>query len=69
VSESPRYAGRGIAALAADPKKRRWNQQSLTSGQLAEIYGVTDLDGTRPDVWRYVEDDEAGVATDPEDYR
>jgi NAD(P)-dependent dehydrogenase (short-subunit alcohol dehydrogenase family) len=52
-SESPRYVGRAIAALAADPQLHRWNQQSVTSGQLASEYGFTDVDGTRPDVWNH----------------
>ena len=69
VSESPRFVGRGVAALAADPDRRRWNQRSVTSGQLAAIYGFTDLDGSRPDVWRYNEDVEAGLEADPENYR
>lgn len=51
TSESPRFVGRGIAALAADPGRARWNQQSVTSADLARAYGVTDLDGTRPDCW------------------
>jgi NAD(P)-dependent dehydrogenase (short-subunit alcohol dehydrogenase family) len=55
ASESPRYVGRAIAALAADPNRSRWNQQSVTSGQLAKEYGFTDIDGSRPDVWRYTE--------------
>jgi NAD(P)-dependent dehydrogenase (short-subunit alcohol dehydrogenase family) len=50
-SETPRYVGRGIAALAADTGRARWNQQSVTAGQLARDYGVTDLDGTQPDAW------------------
>ena len=50
-SESPRYVGRGIAALAADPERARWNQHSVTAADLAREYGVTDLDGTRPDSW------------------
>jgi len=53
LSESPRYVGRAVAALAADPQRARWNQQSLTSGRLAWVYGFTDVDGSRPDVWRY----------------
>ena len=69
VSESPRYVGRAVAALAADPERHRWNQRSVTSGQLALEYGFTDIDGSRPDVWRYMEDDEAGLAPDPEKYR
>ena len=69
VSESPRYVGRAVAALAADPDKRRWNQHSLTSGGLAQTYGFTDIDGSRPNIWKYTEDAEAGLAADPETYR
>ncbi|MEK1948186.1 MAG: SDR family oxidoreductase [Ensifer adhaerens] len=54
ISESPRFVGRAIAALAADPQKARWNGQSLSSGSLAQEYGLTDLDGSRPDCWRYM---------------
>lgn len=50
-SETPRYVGRGIAALAADPERARFNQASLTSADLARTYGVADLDGTAPDSW------------------
>src|SRR5215831_5715875 len=50
-SESPRYVGRAVAALAADPGRARWNQHSVTSAQLAEEYGFTDIDGSQPDAW------------------
>jgi NAD(P)-dependent dehydrogenase (short-subunit alcohol dehydrogenase family) len=50
-SESPRYIGRGIAAMAADPDRMRWNQKSVTSAQLARAYDVTDTDGSQPDSW------------------
>jgi NAD(P)-dependent dehydrogenase (short-subunit alcohol dehydrogenase family) len=50
-SESPRYVGRAVAALAADPNRARWNQQSVTAAQLAREYGFTDIDGTQPDSW------------------
>ena len=56
LSESPRYVGRAVAALAADPDRNRWNQQSVSSAQLARAYGFTDLDGSRPDIWRRLED-------------
>jgi hypothetical protein len=70
ASESPRYVGRAVAALAQDPKRARWNQKSLTSGQLAAEYGFTDVDGSRPDVWRYMQDVENGDANaDPSGYR
>jgi hypothetical protein len=69
VSESPRYVGRAVAALAADPDRRRWHQQSLTSGQLAKHYGFTDTDGSQPDVWQYTEAVEAGGSVAPDLYR
>jgi NAD(P)-dependent dehydrogenase (short-subunit alcohol dehydrogenase family) len=70
VSESPRFVGRAIVALAADPGRSRWNQQSVDSGRLAQEYGFTDVDGSRPDVWRYIaEVTEGGREADPGDYR
>ncbi|WP_189742011.1 SDR family oxidoreductase [Streptomyces nojiriensis] len=54
ISETPSYVGRAVAALAADPEVARWNGRSLSSGQLAREYGFTDLDGSRPDAWRYM---------------
>jgi NAD(P)-dependent dehydrogenase (short-subunit alcohol dehydrogenase family) len=69
VSESPRYVGRAVAALAADADRGRWNQQSVSSGELAVAYGFTDVDGSRPEVWRYMADDEQGFDPDPADYR
>ncbi|GAA1242429.1 SDR family oxidoreductase [Prauserella halophila] len=51
TSETPRFVGRGIAALAADPERAGWNQRSVTAGDLARAYGVTDVDGTCPDSW------------------
>ncbi|NUP79245.1 MAG: SDR family NAD(P)-dependent oxidoreductase [Nonomuraea sp.] len=54
VSETPAYTGRGVAALARDPERRRWSGRSVTSGDLAEAYGITDVDGSRPQVWRYI---------------
>jgi NAD(P)-dependent dehydrogenase (short-subunit alcohol dehydrogenase family) len=70
ISESPGFVGRAVAALAADPDVSRWNGQSLSSGQLAKVYGFTDLDGSRPDAWRYVpEVQDAGLPADTEGYR
>jgi NAD(P)-dependent dehydrogenase (short-subunit alcohol dehydrogenase family) len=70
VSESPRYVGRAVVALATDPRRERWNQRSATSAELAAEYGFTDIDGSRPDVWRYnqaVEDGDKNA--NPSDYR
>lgn len=50
-SETPRFVGRGIAALAADPERSRFNQRSVTAADLARQYGVTDVDGSQPDCW------------------
>lgn len=50
-SESPRYLGRAVAAVAPDPHRSRWNQRSVTSADLAREYGFTDIDGTVPDSW------------------
>jgi NAD(P)-dependent dehydrogenase (short-subunit alcohol dehydrogenase family) len=70
ISESPAFVGRAVAALAADPEVARWNGQSLSSGQLARVYGFTDLDGSRPDAWRYmVEVQDAGKPADVRGYR
>jgi hypothetical protein len=55
-SESPRYVGRGVAAIAADPDRKRWNQRSVTAAELAQEYGFTDLDGTQPDAWAHMDE-------------
>jgi NAD(P)-dependent dehydrogenase (short-subunit alcohol dehydrogenase family) len=70
LSESPRYVGRAVAALAADPGRARWNQKSVSSGQLASEYGFKDLDGSQPDIWRFIEEiSEHGLDANPNDYR
>lgn len=70
VSESPVMLGRAVAALAADPAKDRWNKASVSSFELAEHYGTTDADGSRPDAWRYiVEVREMGLPADVTGYR
>ncbi|WP_448951623.1 SDR family oxidoreductase [Labrys neptuniae] len=70
ISETPHFVGRAVAALAGDVDRSRWNGQSLSSGQLAQIYGFTDLDGSRPDAWRYIpEVEEAGRPADASGYR
>jgi NAD(P)-dependent dehydrogenase (short-subunit alcohol dehydrogenase family) len=70
ISESPRFVGRAVAALAADPDPMRRNGGSFSSGELARDYGFTDLDGSQPDCWRYlVEVQDAGLPADPTGYR
>jgi len=53
-SETPRYVGRGVAAIAADETRSRWNQRSVTSAELAREYGFSDTDGRQPDGWAYI---------------
>ncbi|MET9381697.1 SDR family oxidoreductase [Streptomyces sp. NPDC002928] len=70
ISETPRYVGRAVAALAADPDVARFNGRSLSSGGLAREYGFTDLDGSSPDAWRYlVEVQDRGKPADVTGYR
>jgi NAD(P)-dependent dehydrogenase (short-subunit alcohol dehydrogenase family) len=70
ISETPALVGRAVVALADDPEVGRWNGQSLSSGQLAQVYGFTDVDGSRPDAWRYmVEVQDAGGPADATGYR
>jgi NAD(P)-dependent dehydrogenase (short-subunit alcohol dehydrogenase family) len=70
ISESPRFVGRAVAALAADPDLQRRSGGSFSSGELAREYGFTDLDGSQPDCWRYmVEVQDAGRPADPVGYR
>jgi NAD(P)-dependent dehydrogenase (short-subunit alcohol dehydrogenase family) len=70
ISETPSYVGRAVVALAGDPDVVRWNGRSLSSGGLAQVYGFTDVDGSRPDAWRYlVEVQDVGGPADATGYR
>lgn len=70
ISESPAFVGRAVAALAGDPEVARWNGRSVSSGELAKVYGFTDLDGSAPDCWRYlVEVQDPGKPADVTGYR
>jgi NAD(P)-dependent dehydrogenase (short-subunit alcohol dehydrogenase family) len=54
ISESPTYVARGVAALARDSEVAQFAGQVLSARQLADLYGVTDVDGSRPDAWAYI---------------
>lgn len=71
VAESPYYLARAVAALAADPDRAaRWNGRSASSGELARVYGVRDVDGSQPDAWAYFEDvTYGGKGGSADDYR
>jgi NAD(P)-dependent dehydrogenase (short-subunit alcohol dehydrogenase family) len=67
ISESPGYVARGVAALAQDAAVSRWAGTILSARQLADAYGFTDTDGSKPDCWGYLaaygweRDDGAGI--------
>jgi NAD(P)-dependent dehydrogenase (short-subunit alcohol dehydrogenase family) len=71
ISESPAYVARGIAAMAADPDVERWSGDIVSARQLADAYGVTDVDGSKPDCWGHLAKYGWGHAdgTGIEDYR
>ncbi len=54
ASETPHFVGRAVAALAADPLVAARSGQVLTSWDLAEEYGFTDVDGRRPHWGRHI---------------
>src|SRR4029079_18983314 len=54
LSETPRYVGRAIVSLALDPNRARWNQQSVSLGELARVCGLTGSEGTSPDIWQHM---------------
>jgi NAD(P)-dependent dehydrogenase (short-subunit alcohol dehydrogenase family) len=54
ISESPAYVARGVAALAQDADVGRWAGTIISARRLADAYGVTDTDGSRPDCWGYL---------------
>jgi NAD(P)-dependent dehydrogenase (short-subunit alcohol dehydrogenase family) len=70
ISETPAYVGRAVVALAEDPDVGRWNGRTVSSGELAQVYGFTDVDGSQPDAWRYlVEVQDPGKEADTTGYR
>ncbi len=56
ASETPTYVARGVTALAGDPEVARHHGEVLTARQLSDAYGVTDVDGSRPDCWGVIRD-------------
>jgi NAD(P)-dependent dehydrogenase (short-subunit alcohol dehydrogenase family) len=68
ISESPTYVARGVAALAGAADVDQWAGTIISARRLADAYGVTDTDGSRPDCWGYLaaygweRDDGHGIA-------
>src|SRR5215467_2713636 len=63
ISESPTYVARGIAALARAGDAARWSGAIVSARQLADAYGITDVDGSKPDCWGYL----AAYGWEPDD--
>ena len=55
ISESPAYIGQGVTALASAADADRWAGTIVSARQLADAYGFTDTDGSRPDCWGYLQ--------------
>ena len=62
ASETPLFVGRCVAALAADPRVAKKNGRVYASWDLAEEYGVSDADGTRPHFVRWLQENQPEVA-------
>jgi NAD(P)-dependent dehydrogenase (short-subunit alcohol dehydrogenase family) len=51
-TESPDYLGRAVVALAGDPEVAGSGGRLRTAGELARVYGFTDVDGAQPEAFR-----------------
>ncbi|HKI98814.1 MAG TPA: SDR family NAD(P)-dependent oxidoreductase [bacterium] len=47
-THSARFAGRGVVALATDPRRGERSGGAFKAGQLGLDYGFTDVDGSQP---------------------
>jgi len=54
ISESPTYVARGVAALARADDADRWAGTIISARQLADAYGFTYTDGSKPDCWGHI---------------
>lgn len=55
ASETPAYVGRAVAALAADPKVSKKTGRVYATWNLGPEYGLTDVDGQRPNIPEWME--------------
>jgi NAD(P)-dependent dehydrogenase (short-subunit alcohol dehydrogenase family) len=60
-SETPRYVGRAVVALASDPDVGRKSGRGFSSWELQHEYGFTDVDGARPDWGAHAEGQSFGA--------
>jgi NAD(P)-dependent dehydrogenase (short-subunit alcohol dehydrogenase family) len=54
ASETPRYIGRAVAALAADPNVQQKAGKAWATWTLMREYGFVDVDGSQPDWGRHL---------------
>jgi NAD(P)-dependent dehydrogenase (short-subunit alcohol dehydrogenase family) len=59
-SESPLFVGRAVVALARDRRVLEQSGQLFSSWELSREYGITDVDGRRPD-WGALKIDFSGL--------
>lgn len=72
TSSSPRHRATWAVRSPHLPLMRRWAAgmaKPPSSGQLAQVYGFTDLDGSQPDCWRYLLEVQAGKPADATGHR
>ena len=70
LSESPRFVGRAVVAIGRGPRPGAMEPAVGHSGELALEYGFTDIDGSQPDVWRYIADTgDSALQVNLDDYR
>ncbi len=50
--ETPQFVGRTVAALASDEDCLEWTGQILIAAELAQRYGISDINGSRPESLR-----------------
>jgi len=62
ASETPYYVARAVAALATDPRVADQAGKTLSSWDLARVYGFTDVDGRQPHWGEYFAQHVAGKA-------
>lgn len=56
MSETPRYIGRAVVALASDENVLAKSWQAVATWNLAREYGFTDVDGSTPDWGNHARD-------------
>ena len=64
ASETPRFVGRAVARLAADPNVMERTGTVTSSWMLSREFGFTDVDGRRPDWGEYAVEHDLGITVE-----